>query len=173
MRQNDLHLLVCATHDPDSLKRLFCFADIPMDTAHLSLRILPRGNGDFPRQDPPIMARITGEIDPLFPPDPSQDVQVSRKMARRIDDVEATILEEVDRAREVSQGPPSEPLGRRRRSISTFFFFPARPMMCGAIRRYGRIKRRRGWQLHDTIFGQQVRLEVLVPTSRRLIRALL
>lgn len=102
MRQNDLHLFGGATQHPNSLKRLFRLVDIAVNATNLTFRILPRRNTNFPCKDPPVMASISSQIDPFPRSGSSQYVRVPLKMARRINEVEATILEKVDGVREVS-----------------------------------------------------------------------
>lgn len=102
MRQNDLHLLLaCITQHPNPLKRSFRPLDIAVDATRLPFRILPHRNAHFARKYPPIVAGIAGQIDPFAGASPGEDVCVAFKVARRVNEVEATVVEKVDGVREM------------------------------------------------------------------------
>ena len=109
------------------------------------------------------MARVAGEIDPLARRGAREHVGVSLEVARRVDEVEAAVVEEVDGVGEMGEGVPGGGLEKRG---GRSFFFLVRPVGDAVVRRGGRIERRGGSsarQFHHSTLRQQVRLEVRVP----------
>ena len=120
-----------------------------MDITHFPLRILPLRITDSPSQDPPKVARVAHKIDLLFRPNSNQNIQVSRKMSWRVNEIEAAVRH----------------LAKTQTCCRHLLLGP-----CSShpLHRHGRIKRRSGRHFHHTIFGQQIRLEMLMSTSRLL-----
>ena len=103
VRKADLHLskprILPLMQRPDPLDRLLRHRLVDMDAARVPCIVRPRRDLALPRKEPHVVAGVTGEVD-IAGPRAREGVNVAGEMARRVDDVEAAVGEEIDRVRD-------------------------------------------------------------------------
>jgi hypothetical protein len=108
MGKNDLDALLLQA--PDPLKCLFGFRSVGMNTTYVAMDVVPLSNILLPAKNPPVMTRIAGEIYPLRPiitfVHVCKKVDVARKMAGSINNVNTAVLENIQHPRKYPECLP-------------------------------------------------------------------
>src|SRR5690349_8022102 len=91
---------------PDSPDCFLCFRAVGMNATFVSLAVQPLANLLLIAHNTPVMARIACEINPLVIFATDHEVDVTREMAWRINDVDCSIPKEIKRRRKTAEGSP-------------------------------------------------------------------
>ena len=115
MRDNPLHLVFASrvinpNHFPDAFNCLFRLFQLGMRTLEFSRPIIIMPYPLLARDNSAVVTAIAAQIHPFARCDAQKRVDVAVDMARRVDDVQTSIMEEVDCAREWREGLPGMPL---------------------------------------------------------------
>lgn len=90
----------------DTLNRLLSLLFVGMNATCMTLLIEPLPNGFLACHDPSIVACVSGQVDVFVWSGTGKKIDVSREMARCVDEQDTSVLEDVDRSREVAVWGP-------------------------------------------------------------------
>lgn len=104
MGEDDLNTF--ALQLPDSPDCFLCFPAVGMNATSVSLAVQPLANLLLIAHNPPVMAGIACEVNPLVMFATDYEVDVAREMAGRVNDVDCSVPKEIKRRRKIAEGSP-------------------------------------------------------------------